>query len=180
MLSDKMRASMGSSGCQEGLDSCKYLRNKKKETRDTKITNIRHRIHWNWHVLPINSNANSTMIWDLRILWRKQGLPRWLTGKEPARQCRRHRGCRYEPRVGKRPWRSTWQPTPAFLPGKPHGQRSLVSYSPWGHRDSDTTEHPHTQEETEVLLIRILMTITPNPINRHVLNLMVPLTQKSS
>jgi len=31
---------------------------------------------------------------------------------------------------GKIPWRTKWQPTPAFLPGEPHGQRSLVGYSP--------------------------------------------------
>ena len=40
-----------------------------------------------------------------------------------------------------------WQPTPVFLPGESCGQRSLVGYSPWGHRESDTTaatEHPHT------------------------------------
>ena len=33
-----------------------------------------------------------------------------------------------------------WQPTPVFLPGKLHGQRSLVGYSPWSHKESDTTE----------------------------------------
>ena len=37
-------------------------------------------------------------------------------------------------------WRKKWQPTPLFLPGEPHGQRSLVGYSPWGHKESDTTE----------------------------------------
>ena len=35
----------------------------------------------------------------------------------------------------------TWQPTSVFLPGKFHGQRSLVGYGPWGHKESDTTEH---------------------------------------
>ena len=33
-----------------------------------------------------------------------------------------------------------WQPTPVFLPGKSHGQRSLVGYSPWGHKESDVTK----------------------------------------
>ena len=33
-----------------------------------------------------------------------------------------------------------WQPTPVFLPGKSHGQRSLTGYTPWGHKESDTTE----------------------------------------
>jgi len=40
-----------------------------------------------------------------------------------------------------------WQPTPIFLPGESHGKRSLVGYSPWGHKESDTTEwltHTHT------------------------------------
>ena len=36
--------------------------------------------------------------------------------------------------VGKIPWRRKWQPTPVFLPGKSHGQRSLAGYSPWGKR----------------------------------------------
>ena len=38
-------------------------------------------------------------------------------------------------------WRRTWQPTPVFLPGKFHGQRSLVGYSPLGCKESDITEH---------------------------------------
>ena len=36
--------------------------------------------------------------------------------------------------------RRSWQPTPKFLPGESHGQRSLVGYSPWGHKDSNLTE----------------------------------------
>ena len=38
------------------------------------------------------------------------------------------------------PWRRAWQPTPVFLPGESHGQRSLVSYSMWGCKESDMTE----------------------------------------
>ena len=38
------------------------------------------------------------------------------------------------------PWRKKWQPTPVFLPEKFFGQRSLVGYSPKGHKESDTTE----------------------------------------
>ena len=40
--------------------------------------------------------------------------------------------------LGKSPGRN-WQPTPVFLPGESHGQRSLVDYNPWGHRKSDMT-----------------------------------------
>ena len=42
--------------------------------------------------------------------------------------------------VGKILWRRAWQPTPIFLPGESYGQRSLAGYSPWGHKESDTTE----------------------------------------
>jgi len=64
--------------------------------------------------------------------------------KEPARQCRRHKRCRFDPWVRKIPGRREWQPTPQFLPGESHGQRSLVSCSPWGHKESDTAESTHT------------------------------------
>ena len=41
------------------------------------------------------------------------------------------------------PWRRKWQPTPVLLPGKSHGRKSLVGYSPWGLEESDTTERLH-------------------------------------
>ena len=44
------------------------------------------------------------------------------------------------PGWGRFPWRRKWQPTPVFLPGESHAQRSLGGYSPWGHKESDTTE----------------------------------------
>ena len=40
-------------------------------------------------------------------------------------------------------WRRQWQPTPVLLPGKSHGQRSLVGCSPWGREELDTTEQLH-------------------------------------
>ena len=58
-------------------------------------------------------------------------LPRWLSGKEFACQCRRHGS---DPWVRKIPWRRKWQPAPVFLTGKSHGQRSLKGYSPWGNK----------------------------------------------
>ena len=64
-------------------------------------------------------------------------LPWWLSGKEPACQCRRPR---FNPWVGKFPWRRKWQPTPVFLPGKFHAQRSLMHSSLWGLKEADTTE----------------------------------------
>ena len=41
------------------------------------------------------------------------------------------------------PWRREWQPTPVLLPGKSHGQRSLVGYSPWGRKELDTMSDFH-------------------------------------
>ena len=52
-------------------------------------------------------------------------------------QCRRPG---VDPWVGKIPWRRERLPTPVILPGEFHGQRSLVGYSPWGCKESDTTE----------------------------------------
>ena len=49
-------------------------------------------------------------------------------------------------------WRRKWQPTPAFLPGEFHAQRSLLAiYSPWGHKESDMTEQPtHTHAHKNI------------------------------
>ena len=58
-------------------------------------------------------------------------LPRRLSGKESAYQCRRPG---FNSWVWKILWGGKWQLTPAFLPGKSHGQRSLVGYSPQGHK----------------------------------------------
>ena len=60
-------------------------------------------------------------------------FPRWHSGKELACQCRRHR---FDPWVGKIPRSRKQQTTPVFLPGEFHAQ----GYSPWGHKESDTTE----------------------------------------
>ena len=49
----------------------------------------------------------------------------------------------FDPWVGKIHWRRKWQPTPVFMSVKFHGLRSLVGYSPWGHKELDTTEQLH-------------------------------------
>ena len=70
-------------------------------------------------------NISHKCIWYMmEVTLQICGLPRWLSGKESACQCRR---------LGQKdPWRRKWQPTPEFLPWKSQGQRSLVGYSPWG------------------------------------------------
>ena len=47
------------------------------------------------------------------------------------------------------PWRRKWQPTPVFLPGEFHGQRSQAGYSPSGHKESDMTECLNTAQGKE-------------------------------
>ena len=64
-------------------------------------------------------------------------LPWWLRRQRLCPQCRRPR---INPWVRRIPWRRKWQPTPVFLPGKSHGQRSLAGYSPWGRTELDKTE----------------------------------------
>ena len=63
-------------------------------------------------------------------LWAEISFPGGASSKEHAYQCRRLKNCRFDPWVGKIPWRGTWQPTPLFLPGESHGQRSLAGYGP--------------------------------------------------
>ena len=50
--------------------------------------------------------------------------------------------------------RRKWQPTPVPLPGKSHGQRSLVGYNPWGHKGSDTTEQLHFNFHNQINLLK--------------------------
>ena len=74
----------------------------------------------------------------------KYNYTRWLNDKESACQCGRHG---FNPWVGKIPWRRKWEPTPVFLLGKSHVQRSLRGYSPWGCKRVGhdlTTEHTRT------------------------------------
>ena len=73
-------------------------------------------------------------------LFQEGGLPTWVSGKEPACQCRR---LGFDPWVRKIPWRREWLPTPGFLPRKFNGQKSLAGYSPWTWLSTHT--HMHTK-----------------------------------
>ena len=88
--------------------------------------------HWGWYLFAIS-----------RIV---AGLPRWHHGEESTcqdKRCNRHGFYLW---VGKIPWRRKWQPTPGFLPGESHGQRSLKGYSPWGRKESHSTDWLSTAE----------------------------------
>ena len=52
--------------------------------------------------------------------------------------------CSFDAGVVRIPWRRKWQPTPVFLPGEPHGQKSLAGYSTRDCKELDVTEHAHT------------------------------------
>ena len=78
------------------------------------------------------------------------GLPWWLKHLRIHQQCRRPG---FNPWVGKFPWRRDWLPTPIFLPGEFHGQRSLVGYSPWCCKESDTAERLTLWTYITILLI---------------------------
>ena len=75
--------------------------------------------------------------------------------KKPACQCRRYTRRRFDLWVGKIPRRRrAWQPSQVFLPGESHGQGSLVGYSPYGHKESDTTEMTqHSISNTQFALL---------------------------
>ena len=60
-----------------------------------------------------------------------------LVAKNPPANAGEHKRHGFDPWVGKVPWRRKWQPTPVFLRGKFHGQRSLASCSPWSRKGSD-------------------------------------------
>ena len=64
------------------------------------------------------------------------GLPRWLSSKESACNVG---DTRFYPQVRKIPWTRAQQPTPVFLPGESHGQKSLAGYGPLGRKESDST-----------------------------------------
>ena len=66
-----------------------------------------------------------TLQWQKDTVRLRRGLLWWL---------------KYKASAWKIPWRREWQPSPIFLPGEFHGQRSLVGYSPWSCKESDTTE----------------------------------------
>ena len=101
---------------------------------------------WDHQSLPLCRRPHHTVNkWT--GIYTRYGLPRWLSTIEIAYQCRR---CRFHPCTGKIPWRRKCQPTPVFLPGKSHGYRSLVGYSPWGHKESDMTEWLSTQHINQV------------------------------
>ena len=114
-------------------------------------------------ILLVPSPSSAIWLWDLgRPLtslsqflhplkggpWNPHGVPRWLSGRESACQCGRHRNPGFDPWVRKIPWRRKWWPIPVFLPGESHGQRSLAGYSPWSCKELNTMEQLGTAQHS--------------------------------
>ena len=86
-----------------------------------------------WESQKATGNKDSTFKW----------LPWWLRQYRICLQCGRPE---FDPWIWKIPWKREWLPTPLFLPGESHGQKSLLGYSPWGYKEMDMTEqltHTH-------------------------------------
>ena len=89
--------------------------------------------------------------WSINWLWLCiEGLPRGYKGKGSACPCRRHKRCEFDPWARKLPWRRKWQPTPVFLSGKFHGQRSLADYCSGCCKELDMTERLSTCNEASI------------------------------
>ena len=86
-----------------------------------------------WHKILLLSPFARLGSWDLSASW--ASLVAQMVKNLPAMQ-----KTRVQSLVGKIPWRREWQPSPVFLPGEFHGQRSLAGYSPWSNQESDTPE----------------------------------------
>ena len=114
-------------------------------------------------VLPISTPFSSVpgpYIYDLPTS--NSGFPWWLSSKEPACRCRR-RGL--DPWVRKIPWRRKWQPNALFVPGKSHGQRSLVGYSPW---DSKRVRHDLVTKQQRATSTSKILTLKNHPSDLNV------------
>ena len=85
-----------------------------------------------------------------------RAFPGGASGKESTCQCRRCKRHRFDPWVGKIPWRRKRQPTPVLLTGKFRGQRSLIGYSPWGCKELDMTEQLHFLSSKKVCFVLLV------------------------
>ena len=134
-------------------ESCCYKHSWTRISVDTHL----HFPRENTYGCKVSAFFSSTALSSFRILFHlfhlvyylSLGLPWWLRWGRLCLQCGRPR---FNSWVRKIPWRREWLPTPVFLPGELHGQRRLAGYTPWEHKESDTTEsHTHTHTHTQSL-----------------------------
>ena len=94
-------------------------------------------------------------------------------GSVVACQCRRHKRRGFDPWARKIPWNRKWQPTPVFLPGKSHGQKSLVGYSPWHHK-----RVRHDWEYTHSIFMCVCVCVCVCVLSHFIMNKEVSLTTR--
>ena len=126
-----------------------------------------------------NNNKNNPLLRFCRIPGWSQYMVTWsllFSGKDFTCQCRKCKRHRFNPWAGNIPWRRKWQPIPVFLPGKFHGQRSLVGCSPWAHRVAHracvrarvcTHTHLHTGNQFSSVAQLFRLFVTPWTAVRH-------------
>ena len=113
--------------------------------------------HWNQHtrrkLFPGNGSTKASQhkcqIVGFRDLERASLVDQWVKNLPAMQEIQEMQVLSLGWKI---PWRRAWQPSPIFLPGESHGQRSLAGYGPWGHKESETTEvteHAHTQGARE-------------------------------
>ena len=90
------------------------------------------------HQVPVSTGFSRQEYWSgwsfEAVVSYNSCFPGGANGKEPSKEMQ------VQSLGQEDPWRRKWQPTPVFLPGESHGQKNLVGYSPWGQKESDTTE----------------------------------------
>ena len=88
-----------------------------------------------------------------QLFWFVREWKEVASGRESNCQCR---SCGFNPWVGKIPWRRKWQPSPVFLPGESHEQRSLAGYSPWGHKQIALSQWALTHAQKKINSFQML------------------------
>ena len=101
------------------------------------IGNQKKREAWWMALLPTKGEMETLQVQQM-ISCPSVKSPGAARSKESSCQCRM---LGFNAWVRKISWKRKWQCTPVFLPGKSHGQRGLVGYSPWCRKELDTTEH---------------------------------------
>ena len=121
-----------SSFCQSSLHTSEQVR----VERGCRWKRRRDNLQW----LSSHSSLYSACLWWSSTLY--SAVPSVASQvAQWERICLQNRRCRFDLWVETVSWRRQWQPAPVFLPGKPHAQRSLAGYSPWGRKE---TAHVHT------------------------------------
>jgi len=122
-----------------------------------------------YHLLQDGWNLSHEQ--NLCKLIRWKGSLQCLKDEEPSCQCRRGRRPGFYPLIRKIPWRRKWQPTPVFLRGKSHGQRTLAGYGPWGHkrvgRGLSTKQQQQVENHKVMKKVTVSSSVMSNSLGSH-------------